>query len=224
MDDPFLANREYKTNAVINIIRKIKSEITLDGSRTLSFVPFSVDDICGVGDTLEIINYLCEKGFIKRLPNSNNFANATVEIIDESAFENYYKLITKRKDCNPEDERDFWFDDLTFKLKVPGGDPKAINFSPSNTRGTDCYHFMRAIVALLKREGVREGKWLKASFTREDVVKMIFKLFEKTVYVKWIDDTKGNWKKIVPKDWDGYIELSNFDRSSKGYEFMLKMP
>jgi len=221
-NNPFLINKEIATYGVIDAMRRIKSEITLHNGRAISFISFSADELVGTTNLLDSINLLCKKGLVKKLVNQSDNAGVSMEITDESAFENYYNLITKN--YHHEDKRDFWFDDSTFYLKITGSDPKTINFSPTSTRGTNCYYFMKAIIALLKREGVRDGKWLIADFQRSDVIEMISQLFEKGFNTDWVDDTKGNWKKIVPKDWKGYIELSDFNRSNKGYKLKLKMP
>lgn len=172
----------------------------------------------------KVIKFLGEKPIDKKFPDLSG-TYYSIEVL-----KNFYDFIEndlqiRIKQDHKEESTNFWIDDdKVFKLKTSAGDLKPINFSPKSEGGTDTYYLMKSLVWLLKKYGANEGEWFQAEITRDDIVKFIRKEFRETVNNDWLKNTKHNLKTMIPENWNGYLELSNFDMKKGAYVFRLKMP
>ena len=125
----------------------------------------------------------------------------------------------------PKENPDFcYFDGRTFKLQTSDGGIKAINFSPTKTKGSDTYYLFSALVNILKQKGERKDNiWFFADITMEEITKRVAEEFNENKDRDWVKNTKSNLKKVIPDALlSNYIQISNYQ--SKGYSFGLKLP
>ena len=136
--------------------------------------------------------------------------NSDISIyFDKDKFLDFYNLQTG----NADDEKNYWFDGNSLKLKRADGSIESFKLSG------DTYKLLFALVELLKTSNSQKnGYWLQAEIPRETILK------KTKEDMRWLKDTVANLKRALKEDYENYIIISSFSRSKGTYTFGLKMP
>lgn len=125
----------------------------------------------------------------------------------------------------------FGFDDMVFWLNKAGGGKATISFNPGkNRQPKDPYYLFYALIKILKEQGEREGSWLKAQATTDEIIRQVKflrypnpdKLIDP---MYWVKNTRNNLvNKVLNRDFSELITISNQNRKGHFYPIAIKLP